>query len=109
MPAGGIAPSGDGASTGEVGPCAIQDICPNLTLNSNLTETHLSITYFTVAQSFLEYCTEHGNDTAVLCAKFQNVWRTETDVMDERDFARFEFKMRFRRIFYIAQHPSSSV
>ena len=29
----------------------------------------------------------------VLCAKYQNDWATEIDAMDERDFARFEFKM----------------
>ena len=32
-----------------------------------------------------------------------NDWTTETDVMDERDFAIFEFKMNFGRISYIAQ------
>ena len=41
----------------------------------------------------------------MLCAKFQNDWLTETDVMGERNFGRFEFKMSFRRISYIAQHP----
>ena len=34
-------------------------------------------------------------------AKFQNDWRTETDVIDTRDFARFEFKMNFRRVSFI--------
>ena len=29
--------------------------------------------------------------------------------MDERDFARFEFKMSFGRITYIAQHPSAAL
>ena len=52
-----------------------------------------------------KFSTEHGSNTAVLCAKFQNDdWITETDVMEERDFARFEFKMSFGRISYIA-HP----
>ena len=46
----------------------------------------------------LKFCTEHGSDTAVLCAKFQNDW---TVVVDERDFARFEFKTSFGRISYI--------
>ena len=41
----------------------------------------------------LKFCTEHGSITAVLCAKFQIDWTIETGVMDERDFARFEFKM----------------
>ena len=38
----------------------------------------------------LKFYTEHGSNTAVLCAKFQTEW---TDVMDERDIAIFEFKM----------------
>ena len=48
----------------------------------------------------LKFCSEYGSDTEVLNAK----WTTETDVMDERHFARFEFKMSFERISYIAQH-----
>ena len=42
----------------------------------------------------LKFCTGHGSITAVsvLCAKFQTDWAIETDVMDERDFARFEFR-----------------
>ena len=47
----------------------------------------------------LEFC------TAVLCAKFQNDWTTETNVMVERGFAGFEFKMSFGRIYYFTQHP----
>ena len=53
----------------------------------------------------LKCCTEHDSDTAVLCEKFQNDGTTETDVMDTRDFARFELKMSFGRISYIANHP----
>ena len=56
----------------------------------------------------LKFCTEHGSNTAVLCAKFQNDWMIETDGMDERDFTRFEFKMSFGWISYIAQHPRVS-
>ena len=47
-----------------------------------------------------KFCTGHGSDTAVLCAKFQNDWTTETDVMVERDFARCEFMMGFGRLVY---------
>ena len=36
---------------------------------------------------------------------FKTNWTTETDVMDERDFARFEFKMSFERMSHIAQLP----
>ena len=42
--------------------------------------------------------------TAVLCAKFQEDCTSALDVKGERDFARFEFKMSFGRISYIAQH-----
>ena len=43
--------------------------------------------------------------SAVICAKLQIDWATETDDMEERDIARFEFKMCFGRISYIARHP----
>ena len=46
----------------------------------------------------LEFCTEHDSDTVVLCANFQNYWTSETNVLDERYFARFEFKTYFGRI-----------
>ena len=42
-------------------------------------------------QIALKICTGHGSITAVLCVNFQNDLITETDVMDERDFTRFEF------------------
>ena len=71
-------------------------------------ETHLKLQSREVSFAYhlfgnclivLKYCTEHGSDTAVLCATFQNDWAgTGTDVMDRRDFARVEFKMCFGRI-----------
>ena len=39
----------------------------------------------------LKFCTEHGSITAVVCANFHNDLTTEMDVLDERDFARFEY------------------
>ena len=51
----------------------------------------------------LTLCTEHGSDTAILCAKFQIDWVIEQKVMGKRDFTRFGFKMHFGRISYIAQ------
>ena len=45
------------------------------------------------------------SDTAMLCAKFQDYWITEIDVMDKWYFMRFEFKMGFGLISYIAQTP----
>ena len=46
----------------------------------------------------LKFCTEYGSITAVLCPKFQNDLATKTNFMDERDFARFEFKVRLRAV-----------
>ena len=50
---------------------------------------------------------------SVPCVKLQKDWRNETDVMDERDFAKFELTFEisvtisFGRISYIAQGPGS--
>ena len=44
----------------------------------------------------LKFCTEHGN---------QNDWKLDMAVMNERDFTRFEFKMRFGQISHIAHGP----
>ena len=38
----------------------------------------------------LKPCTEHDSATVVLCAKFQNDWITERNVMNKRDFTRFQ-------------------
>ena len=52
--------------------------------------------------SVLKFYTEYGSDTVVLCAKNQNDWIIDTDLMDERDFSRFEFKRSFGGISYTA-------
>ena len=57
----------------------------------------------------LKFCTEHGSITAMLFEKLQNDWTTGADVMNGGDFARFEFKMSFGRISYIAQHSRDVV
>ena len=82
--------------------CAIWNIRPKRILNSNLVKSRLPIIYFTDAKLFWHF----AQSTAVLCAKLQNDWTTEADFMDERDFARFKFKMHFGRISHIAQPPS---
>ena len=46
-------------------------------------------------QIVLKFCTEHGSEIIVLCAKFQNELTTEMVVIKERDLARLEFKMCF--------------
>ena len=58
--------------------------------------THNSFRGYGIISKFR---TEHGSDTAVLCAKFQSDSIAEVDFKKERDLARFELKMRFRRIF----------
>ena len=78
-----------------------------------LSETHLKlksraksrlpITYFAVAQSFWNF----AQSTTVLCAKFHNDWTPEMDVIDERHYATFEFKISFGRISQVAQGPCS--
>ena len=57
----------------------------------------------------LKFCTVHGSDTAVLCTTFRNDWTTERDVMRKRYFARFEFKVSFVAISYIAIAPRATL
>ena len=45
----------------------------------------------------------------VLCAKYWNYFKTERDIMDQRDFVRFKFEMSFRRTSsYITQPTGAS-
>ena len=55
----------------------------------------------------LIFCTEHGSYTAVICAKYQSDWTTIGDFMDERDFARFQFKTDSDRLGFIDTGPRS--
>ena len=50
---------------------------------------------------------KHRSITAVLCVHFPNDLTTEVDVLDDRDFAIFEFKIRFGRMLHITQNLSS--
>ena len=73
-------------------------------------ETHHQLKYRKISLVYnnrfnLIFCTEKGSDTAVLCARFQKDWSTETWVMGKRDIARFGCKMRFGRKSHIAQGP----
>ena len=84
------------------GCCAIWDIHLKLTLNSNLATSGSSTTTnrfsFPIVSKF---GTEHGNTTAVLCARFQNDWAIMNLVMGQRDFVRFGFEMSFGWISHI--------
>ena len=61
----------------------------HLKLNSR--EVSIADNVFCRCPIVSNFCTEHGSITALLSAKYQNNWTTETDVMDVRDFAGFEF------------------
>ena len=50
----------------------------------------LSITYIAIAQSFWNVA--QSSITAVLCAKFQNDWATDTNVVKRREIARVVFR-----------------
>ena len=52
------------------GSCAIYDIRPKRSLNSNLTKSRLSITFVSIAWSLWNFA-QSGSITAMLCAKFQ--------------------------------------
>ena len=41
----------------------------------------------------MKFYTEHGSDTAMLCAKLQNDSTTEMDVIVQQDFVMFKFIM----------------
>jgi len=60
---------------------------------SSINFSQLSITSF--------FFTEHGSNTAVICAKFQSDWTTAIDKIGEHGFARFDFKTDIGRIWDI--------
>ena len=79
-----------------------------------LSKTHLkpqSCRILFAHNSFLCYpiilkcCTEYGSDTALLCAKFQNDWATDTNATEEWHFTRFEFNVGFGWIPYLVTAP----
>ena len=58
-----------------------------------------------IYQIVLIFCTKHGSFTAVLCAKFQSDMTIEMEVIDQRDLKRFEVKMSFGWMSFIATDP----
>ena len=77
--------------------CAIKDVCPNLTLNSNLAKSRSSKIIRFNFQIVLIFFTEHDNNTAVQYVKFRNEWANRS-IMCKWDFTRFGLKMSFGRI-----------
>ena len=63
----------------------------NLALKSH--EISFAHNLFLSCQIVLKLCTEHGSDTAVLCAKYQNDLTTE---LGEWPFIKFKFKIEFQ-------------
>ena len=51
---------------------------------------------------FIIFCAEHDNNADILCVKFQNDRITIAGLTDEWNSARFELKMGFEEISYIA-------
>ena len=54
-------------------------------------------------QIYVQICNEHDSDITVLCITFEIDVTTEQYHMGKQNFVKFEFKMRFERISYIAQ------
>ena len=46
-----------------------------------------------ICRSVLKLCIRNGSDTAMSCAKSQNAWAYEKDIIVEQNFTRSEFKM----------------
>ena len=63
------------------------------------------ITYFSVAQSFWHFAQSTAVKPPCYVQHFKTDRIYETDVMNERDFARCAYKMSFGRISYIARGP----
>ena len=62
----------------ELGLLTIWDIRPKRILNSNLAQSRSSMIYFVIVH-FFKCCAQHGIDTVVLCAEFQNECTTTTN------------------------------
>ena len=77
-----------------LGCCTIKDVHRQLILNQNVVKTRSSMICIWVTHWLCNFA-QYGNDTAVVSANFQYNLTTETDVMNEHNFAGFEFKMNF--------------
>ena len=86
------------------GPCAIWDICLKCIKSREVAFSHKLCGNCPIV---LTFCTEHGSDTAMLCAKFQNNWTIKQMLWMHRVFARFESKMSVGQISYISQPLAS--
>ena len=80
-----------------------------LTSSTQLSTISLAHNVFLSGPIISKFCIEHGSDTAMLCAKFQNDWANEMDVTDEQVFIlrriKFEFKMDISGISCVATSP----
>ena len=68
----------------------IWTVHPQSTMSWNLAKCRLPETWLLSRQIVLSFCTRHGSNTAVLCAKFQEGQSTK---ISKRDFANSQFKV----------------
>ena len=80
-------------------------IPPNFIFNLNLAKYDSLITCLFALLFWNSARTEHGMETAVLCAKLQNNSDNEMDFVDNQDFVRFEFKTSLRCLYCINSLP----
>ena len=81
------------------------DIRSKRILNPNLVKSHLPIvTCFAITESFQSLHWARQYHCRALC-KFQNDWTTETNVENEWELTRFEFKISYGLLGYIAETP----
>ena len=74
---------------------------PKLILNSNVAKCGLQMINFKLAKLVFKFCAEHDSGNYRF-AEFRNNLTIEMDITVEQNFARFEFKMRFRVLSKIA-------
>ena len=77
---------------------AVQYMISETHLKHKFRDISLAHNLFLSCQNISIFCTEHGSKD----------WKKSRYFMDQRDFARCEFKMSFRRISCIAQPPKLS-
>ena len=83
-----------------MGAVAKHDVYLKLSLSSSLVISRLTITYFSVAQLFISYNTEHARDFAMPVNNW-NDWTIKIDVRIDQKVDRFVFKICFGETSYI--------
>ena len=78
---------------------------------SNLKYCEISFFYTLILSCsiIVNFSTQHGSGTAMLCAKFQNDWANGKEVMDKWDFMRFDFQRDNTTPVFLPPSPDSRV